>query len=282
MMASIDQPAVRLESHVSVETTGDFPVGLLHHANGLPKQRIKDAMNKGAVWITRGRKTQRLRRAKRALLAGDELHLYYDSNVLAARPPEPLLVADVGGYSVWNKPYGLLSHGSKWGDHCSVVRWVEQHLEPKRPAFIVHRLDRAANGIILVAHSRSVAASLAKLFHERRITKRYRALVAGDFSTQPDPVRVHKAIDGRSADSEFSLIRYLADAQRSLVDVGIETGRKHQIRRHLADLGHPVVGDRLYGTGEADGLDLQLTAYLLAFDCPVKNVPVEYRLEGFE
>lgn len=78
--------------------------------------------------------------------------------------------------------------------------------------------------------------------------------------------------------SECSLLQVIDDGSRSLVDVRIETGRKHQIRRHLAEMGHPVIGDRLYGTGEADGMDLQLTAYLLAFQCPVNDEPVEYLL----
>ncbi len=268
----------KIEAHVNIESPDDSPIDLLQKATGLSKQRIKLAMTQGAVWMTRGRNTQRLRRAKRALRAGDEVHLYYDAEILAELPVEPTLIADVGKYSVWCKPYGLRSQGSKWGDHCTVGRWAERHLQPERPAFTVHRLDRAANGLMLVAHTKTVAAALSDLFRKRQVEKRYRALVAGDFSDQPNPLRVEEPIDGKEAISEFSLQQVDADG-RSLVDVRIETGRKHQIRRHLADLGHPVLGDRLYGDGEKDGVDLQLTAYLLAFHCPVSDEPVEYRLE---
>jgi len=263
---------------VLVESPEESPVDLLQRATGLSKQRIKLAMTQGAVWLTRGRNTQRLRRAKRALRVGDEVHLYYDAKILAEIPDEPMLIADVGAYSVWQKPYGLRSQGSKWGDHCTVVRWAERHLQPERPAFTVHRLDRAANGLILVAHSKSIAAALSTLFRNRQVEKRYRALVAGDFSDQPNPLRVEQAIDGKEAVSEFSLQEVSDDGVRSIVDVRIETGRKHQVRRHLADLGHPVIGDRMYGAGEKDGVDLQLTAYLLAFHCPVNDEQVEYRL----
>ncbi len=271
---------MRIESHVTVESDGQDAVALLHDASALPRQRIKYAMSQGAVWITRGRNTQRLRRAKRALRKGDELHLYYDEAILAETPPEPGLVADVGDYSVWYKPYGLRSQGSRWGDHCTVVRWAERHLEPERPAFTVHRLDRAANGLILVAHSRSMAATLSKLFRSRKIEKRYFVWVNGEFPAEPDPLRVDQPIDGKPAVSEFSLRETSADKRRSLVEVRIETGRKHQVRRHLAELGHPVMGDRLYGSGETDGVDLQLTAFLLAFRCPISGEKVEYRLDA--
>ncbi|MDJ0760896.1 MAG: RNA pseudouridine synthase [Woeseiaceae bacterium] len=272
----MNKPEDRQEFHVSVASTDDNAVSLLHEVSDLSRGRIKSAMGKGAVWITRGRRTRRLRRAKRSLTVGDELHFYYKPEVLDEVPSPPTLVADIGDYSVWNKPYGLRSQGSKWGDHCTVGRWAEQHLQPERPSFVVHRLDRAANGLILVAHTKKTASKLSALFQQRQVEKRYRARVAGDFSSLQMPVRVEEPVDGREAISEFNFL-HKADGS-SLVDVSIETGRKHQVRRHLASLGFPILGDRLYGDGENDGVDLQLTACLLRFRCPVTGEIVEYRL----
>ncbi len=272
------QTTCRIEVHQRIETPDTLPLDLLHQITGLPKQRIKVAMKKGAVWMTRGANTQRLRRAKRRLRMDDEVHLYYDKTILDEQPAEPGLIADAGDYSVWNKPFGLRSQGSKWGDHCTVVRWAEQHLRPERPAFTVHRLDRAANGLILVAHSKTTAAKLSALFRNRDVKKDYRAVVHGDFSSQPDPLRIEQAIDGKAAVSEFSCREVLDDGAKSLLEITIETGRKHQIRRHLATLGYAIVGDRLYGTDERDGVDLQLTASYLAFTCPINGELVEYNL----
>lgn len=261
-----------------VESSDHDAVTLVQQASDLSKQRIKFAMAQGAVWLTRGGHTQRLRRAKRVLKPGDELHLYYDADILAEEPPAPELIADVGEYSVWNKPYGLRSQGSKWGDHCTVTRWAERHLQPERPAFTVHRLDRAANGLILVAHTKGMAADLSQVFKSRKVEKRYLALVNGTFASEEVPLRIVQPIDDRPAVSEVTALQVSVDDKRSLLEVRIETGRKHQIRRHLADLGYPVIGDRLYGTGEEDGVDLQLQAFLLAFRCPVAGKKVEYQL----
>jgi len=271
-----------IEVHVQVNSPQDSSLELLQQATGLSKQQIKLAMAQGAVWITRGRNTQRLRRAKRVLRAGDEIHLYYDAEILAEIPPEPTLIADVVSYSVWDKPCGLRSQGSKWGDHCTLARWAERHLQPERSALTVHRLDRAANGLMLVAHSKGAAAALSALFRERAVEKRYRATLIGDFSGQPNPIRVDKPVDEKEAISEISLLSVNEDGRSSAVDVRIETGRKHQVRRHLAELGYPIIGDRLYGVGDEHDVDLQLTAYLLAFHCPVKDEQVEYRLSTVE
>lgn len=271
-----------IEVHRAIENPDELPLDLLHQLTRLSKQRIKLAMQKGAVWVTRGGNTQRLRRAKRKLRAGDEIHLYYDAAVLDEQASEPGLIADKGEYSVWNKPFGLRSQGSKWGDHCTVVRWAEKHLKPERSAFTVHRLDRAANGLIVVAHTKTMAAKLSALFRNREVTKHYRALVNGDFSSQPRPLRVEQALDGKEAISEFTFLESVDNGARSLLKVSIETGRKHQVRRHLAHLGYAIVGDRLYGTGATDEPDLQLSACKLAFVCPLSASPVEYSLPAHD
>jgi len=270
----------QFEKHIDVNKNDFLAVDLLAAETGLSKQKIKQVMQQGAVWLTRGKKTQRLRRAKKALRAGETLHIYFDSHVLAIAPPEPTLIMDAGQYSVWNKPYGMLSQGSKWGDHCTITRWAEQHLSPQRPSFVVHRLDRAANGLIIVAHAKRAAAALSELFQKRKIDKRYQIWVHGHFDVQAtaeNPTRIESEIDGRHAVSYFTLIEYDEDYDRSLLDVAIETGRKHQIRRHSAELGFPVVGDRLHGI-EGDKEDLQLTAYYLAFKCPFSHQDRSYNL----
>ena len=258
------------EKHLKVESEASA-VDLLAEATGFSKQHIKQIMQKGAVWVTLAsgseKNAQRLRRAKKTLQPGDELHLYYDEKVLAEEPPVPKLIADEGAYSVWYKPYGLRSQGSKWSDHCTIARWVETHFEPQRPAFVVHRLDRAATGLIIIAHKKSIAALFSRMFANRKMEKRYRAVVHGKFPDSPQPYTMSQPIDERAAVSHATLLKYDAKQDRSLLEVHIETGRKHQIRRHLSEAGYPLVGDRLYGKADArDDENLQLTACYLTFN----------------
>lgn len=262
-------------------------MNLLATATGLSKQHLKQVMQKGAVWLEEKKtgKPRRLRRASKALTAGDELHLYYDENVLQAVPVPPQLIADQGEYSVWYKPFGLRSQGSKWGDHCTLQRWVEQNLTPQRPAFIVHRLDRAATGLMLIAHKKTVASELAKLFAQREMEKRYQVIVHGQFPESTWPQKIDSEIDGRHARSYARLLQYDTDKNRSLLEVRIDTGRKHQIRKHLLSIGYPVVGDRLYGSNdkkqgkEEQGKEnLQLCAYSLKFICPLTGQEMHFQL----
>lgn len=270
------------EYHIPVTENGAIAVDYLQQASGISKQKLKQIMQKGCVWLEQSANKQfiqRLRRAKKVLKAGDILHFYYDPAVLSSEPEAAELVSDRGDYSVWNKPSGMLSQGSKWGDHCTTYRWAEKHLVPERPAFIVHRLDRAASGLIILAHKKTTAAAFSKLFEHRQIEKHYQVLVEGDFTqalTNGEAVKtIRDEIDGKSACSHVALLSFDAETKRSLLDVNIETGRKHQIRKHLVGIGYPVVGDRLYGEGEHT-IDLQLTAASLKFVCPVSGEKVNF------
>jgi tRNA pseudouridine32 synthase/23S rRNA pseudouridine746 synthase len=263
-----DVPSI-FEIHITIIDEPILITQALKDKSELSMNEIKKVMQKGAVWLTRGKKTHRVRRAKKMAQPGDSIHLYYNQGVLECEPLAATLVSDEGHYSIWNKPCGLLSQGSKWGDHCAITRYAESKLRPERPSFVVHRLDRAANGLIIIAHSKTAAAKLSALFQKRLVNKRYQIVVRGKFTQGPNnsAITVDKAIDGRAARSHFSLVSYCQESDTSVLDVDIDSGRKHQIRRHVAFLGHPICGDRLYGNGD-DSKDLQLSAYYLEFCCP--------------
>ncbi|SFR51037.1 tRNA pseudouridine32 synthase / 23S rRNA pseudouridine746 synthase [Marinobacter gudaonensis] len=238
----------------------------------LSKQKLKDAMTKGACWWTHKGKRLRLRRATKELKPGVRLELFYDESVLGRKPAEPVLIADFGRYTAWFKPHGVLAQGSQWGDHCSLLRMAEIRLN--KPCFLIHRLDADAAGLMLIAHDPKAAGALSKRFSERAMTKRYRARVSGLLDIQDQSVDA--PVEGKPALSRVSTLETHQNNQTSLLSVTIETGRKHQIRRHLAGLGHPIIGDRLYGRPAKQ--PLQLLAVYLAFDCPLTRQKREIEL----
>ena len=271
-----DAYPVKLERHVEIADADVKAADILCRSTSLPKATIKRAMTKGAVWLSRGRDTRRIRRADRALKPGDTLHLYYDQDILAQTPADATLIADEDEYSIWYKPFGMLSQGSKWGDHCTINRWVENHLKPQRPAFLVHRLDRAATGLIIIAHGRKTAAYFARQFRLGGIEKRYRAIVHGHF---PDAMTIETPIENKPALSHVRLLDFNLSCDESLLEVTIDTGRKHQIRRHLSEAGHPIIGDRIYGaTEQHDDRNLCLTSCHVSFLAPPDGIRRSYSL----
>jgi len=266
----------RIEKQLLAEQGGLKAIDLLAESVPLSRQKLKQVMDKGGVWLKKAKGgRRRLRRAKTMLYKGDVLEFFYDAHILASEAPAPLLIADKKAYSVWCKPAKMLSQGSKYADHCAITRWVEKNHEPRRAVYLVHRLDRAASGLILLAHDRKTAAKLSSLFSTRKIQKRYRVSVSGEFNGDL-PMRIETPLDGKAAESVVLSAR-IKDGQSDLV-VEIKTGRKHQIRRHLSEQGWPVLGDTLYAGDNAQG-ELKLTADYLSFICPVSGSPVTYQLD---
>jgi len=257
----------KFEEHILVDKGNSTVVELITSQTGLSAKQVKRIMQQGAVWLERGKNIRRLRRVKIQLQKDDKIHFYFDEEVLSQFTLPSQLIADEKDYSIWYKPFGMLSQGSKWGDHCTINRWVEQHLTPQLPAFIVHRLDKAATGLMILAHTKTTAKQFSEMFQAREINKTYRAIVNGNFKTGIKPMLIDSRIQGKEARSFFTQLKYFPDKNQSLVEVKIETGRKHQIRIHLSDLGFPIVGDRLYGEGN-EKEDLQLSSVKVSFKEP--------------
>ena len=267
----------RYEKHITANESGIAAISLLADNTPLSKQKLKSAMTNGAVWLESQHGINRIRRAKKELQQGDTLHLYYDSEIQSQTTDPATLIADKVEYSIWNKPYGMYSQGSKWGDHCTIYRWAEQHFDPSRPAYLVHRLDRAANGLIIIAHNKKTANAFLKMFKQHAITKRYRAIVEGNLTNIELPFTISEPLDGKPAESIILKADFNTNEQTTTVLIEIKTGRKHQIRRHLSSTGYPVAGDRQYGAKDISR-NLQLSSVFLSFVCPLNKKLHTYTL----
>ncbi len=283
--SSTNQPiadATTVIRQVEVTLTGPWSfVDQVADACELTAQQITDATAKGAVWWQKldakkqHRNPVRLASFDDTVNAGDKILVNYNSDILAQRAATPVLISDQVNYSIWNKPSGMFSQGTKWSDHCSVTYAVERIHHKK--AFLVHRLDRAASGLIVIAHTKNALTALADKFARRQVEKTYQAAVAGNYSgTLPQVIET--PVDGKTAHTEIIAAVAQSGQSETLLTVKIQTGRKHQIRSHLASIGHPVVGDRLFDAGAVHQRDLQLRSVGLAFDCPFTERSIRVEL----
>lgn len=192
--------------------------------------------------------------------------------------PVPILYED-DDLIVMDKPAGMLTHAqNKFVKEATVATFLREKgkMEGER-AGVVHRLDRATSGVIVGAKHERALGWLQKQFADRTVKKTYTAVVEGALR-QPEAVidmpigRNPKApatfrVDpnGKPAVTHYRVLH--VNKQYSLVELKPETGRTHQLRVHLQKIGHPIVGDPLYGTGKY-GDRLYLHAHTLALTLP--------------
>ena len=181
---------------------------------------------------------------------------------------------------VLNKSSGLLSVPGRLPEHQDCLQNRVNRVLPA--ATIVHRLDMATSGIILMALNKPAHVAISRQFEKRQTKKRYIARVYGQVKEQQGsidlplicdwPNRPKQMVDhqhGKKALTHYQVLSY--DDNSTLVELTPITGRSHQLRVHMLALGHPILGDRLYAHDEALTISprLQLHAQMLAVSHPV-------------
>jgi len=267
----------------------------------LPRSKVKRLIEEGHVRVE-GRRPKssfkvrkemeiegEITREEPTLLTPEDIPigiLYEDDYLLVIDKPKDMVVHPSLGHRRGTLVNAILNY----------VREADQGDE--RPG-IVHRLDKGTTGVIIVAKDRRTQEKLSRQFHERSVEKTYRAIVEGvvrddegvvegDIGRHPrDRKRMSLvAKGGRYSFSRFKVLKRLRGF--TYVEVYPKTGRTHQIRVHLSHVGHPIVGDDLYGKGAKKLADRPLLhAYRIVFDHPVRpckvsvEAPVARDIEAF-
>lgn len=244
------------------------------------RKGIKKAIKKGLVLVngevgTTGYWVQ----------TGDEIALLAEEVAVKKVFPLELPVVYEDEYlAVVHKPSGYPVSGNYYK---TIQNALPHNLKPSplRDAFIqpqvAHRLDAPTSGLLVVAKNRATRVTLGRMFEAHRIYKTYHAVAMGKVAQSG---RVHISLAGKKSVTHFNTLqvkRSLKSDWLSLIKIRLETGRMHQIRRHLSAIGHPILGDALYGTEGhiLKGKGLFLCATGLALAHPVTALPLTFSIE---
>jgi 23S rRNA pseudouridine1911/1915/1917 synthase len=194
---------------------------------------------------------------------------------------------------VIHKPPGLLTVSTAAERERTAYAYLSRYLKernPRRKLFTVHRLDKLASGVLVFAKSEQTKSALKDLFSRHDIDRKYWAIVEGkvekargtirSYLTEDVKLRMHSTDDikrGKLAVTHFRVLRNFQNL--TALEVTLETGRRNQIRVHLSEQGHPIVGDRAHGSAQNPLGRLGLHAFQLGFRHPTNGTPLLFRTE---
>lgn len=233
----------------------------------ISKKKAKALLDARSVFVNR----KRVWMARHKLREGDTVE-FTDSTPTAGRQDADILFQDEH-YLAVNKQPGIISNGEN-----SLESMLRQELS--LPGLLsIHRLDKDTSGCLLLAMNRPAFNLMLALFKKKLVDKTYHTIVSGSVNT-PDRT-ITDEIDGQTAITHIKMLD--ANRQASHLQVKIRTGRTHQIRKHLASIKHPVLGDRQYGAGIKNNEKTMrigrqmLHASGLRFDHPVTGKKISIR-----
>lgn len=258
---------------------------LMEQLSGTSRNRVKDLLSGRAVTVDRklvtrhdyplrtGMMVRITRHKKSSELVNKYVKIIYEDKDIV----------------VIEKAEGILSMASTQGQFC-VKTILDEYFKKRHfkcTAHVVHRLDRETSGLIMYAKNRDVQKVLEEQWHELVFDRRYVAVVCGKMEKEGGTVHswlrdTKKLITysspedngGKEATTHYHTLQ--TAEEYSLVELKLETGRKNQIRVHMKDLGHPVMGDNKYGNGKDYVGRLALHAYRLNFYHPVTGELMEF------
>ncbi|TAN78617.1 MAG: RluA family pseudouridine synthase [Gallionella sp.] len=215
------------------------------------------------------------------------LSVHPHSNYTPPHNGGPDLIYRDDSIIVANKPAGLLAVPGRGADKRDCLAGRVQAAFPD--ALIVHRLDMATSGLMLFARGAEMQRRLSHLFRERLVAKRYVAVVSGQLEPPSGEIdfpligdwlnRPRQKVDfgnGKPSLTRYRLLAHDAAAGATRVELEPVTGRTHQLRVHMAAIGHPVLGDALYGAEASGGTArLLLHARALRFAHPLSGEPLD-------
>jgi len=197
-----------------------------------------------------------------------------------------------------NKPHGLLVHRTKMATDAKIFALQLLRDQISQPVFPAHRLDRKTGGVLLFALNKEMDSLLQQMFAYKKMDKTYLAIVRGyledegkidypltnDSGKSQDAVTSYRLLDKTELDVPFGMF---STSRYSLVELKPETGRMHQLRKHMAHIFHPIIADRTHGCNKQNKLfkekwgmeTMLLHAQTLSFEHPITNEKVTIKAQ---